>query len=68
MFDRQTSTGSLMQKPGQLGCFVSKARRDCALGRGGLHGVSSAAISPDGNYLYAVANVSNSVTVFRVAR
>ena len=68
VFDRQTSTGSLMQKPGQLGCFVSKARRDCALGRGGLHGVSSAAISPDGKYLYAVANVSNSVTVFRIAR
>jgi DNA-binding beta-propeller fold protein YncE len=68
VFDRQPSTGALMQKPGRLGCFVSRAKRGCSLGRGGLHGVSSAAISPDGNYLYAVANASNSVTVFRIAR
>lgn len=68
VFDRQPSTGALMQKPGQLGCFVSKPKRDCTLGRGGLHGVSSAVISPDGKYLYAVANASNSITAFRVAR
>ena len=68
VFDGQPSTGSLMQKPGQLGCFVSKAERDCTLGRGGLHGVSSAVISPDGKYLYAVANASNSITVFNIAR
>jgi DNA-binding beta-propeller fold protein YncE len=68
VFDRQPSTGALMQKPGQLGCFVSKAKRDCTLGRGGVHGVSSAVISPDGKYLYAVANASNSITVFRIAR
>ena len=68
VLDRQPSTGALMQKPGQLGCFVSRAKRGCSLGRGGLHGVSSAAISPDNGYLYAVANVSNSVTVFRIAR
>jgi DNA-binding beta-propeller fold protein YncE len=68
VFDRQASTGALMQKPGQLGCVVSRAKRNCTLGRGGLHGVSSAVISPDGKYLYAVANASNSVTVFRIAR
>jgi DNA-binding beta-propeller fold protein YncE len=68
VFDRQASTDALMQKPGQLGCVVSRAKRNCTLGRGGLHGVSSAVISPDGKYLYAVANASNSVTVFRIAR
>jgi len=68
VFDRQPSTGALMQKPGRLGCFVTMAKRDCTPGRGGLHGTSSAVISPDGKYLYAVANASNSVTVFRIAR
>jgi DNA-binding beta-propeller fold protein YncE len=68
VFDRQASTGSLMQKPGQQGCFVSNTSRDCTIARGGLHGVSSAVMSPDGKYLYAVASASNSITVFRVAR
>jgi DNA-binding beta-propeller fold protein YncE len=67
VFDRQASTGALMQKPGQLGCFTTRADRSCTPGRGGLRGVSSAAISPDGKYLYAVANASNSLTAFMIA-
>lgn len=68
VFDRQASTGALMQKPDRAGCVVSMRRRDCTRGRGGLHGVSSVVVSPDSKYLYAVANASNSVTVFSVAR
>ncbi len=67
-FDRQPSTGALMQKPGRAGCVVTTPRRDCTPGRGGMHGVSSVVLSPDNKYLYAVANVSNSITVFSVAR
>ena len=68
VFERHPSTSALIQKPGQLGCVVSRAKHDCTRGRGGLRGVSSAVISPDGKYLYAVANASNSVTVFSIAR
>ena len=67
-FDRQPSTGALMQKPGQLGCVVSIAKRACTPARGGLRGASSVVVSPDGKYLYAVASGSDSVTVFRIAR
>ena len=65
VFDRQPSTGALMQKPGRAGCVASTSKRDCIPGRGGLHGVSSVTVSPDGKYLYAVANASNSLTVFK---
>ncbi len=68
VFDRQPSTGALMQKPGRPGCVVTIPRRDCIPGRGGLHGVSSLVVSPDNKYLYAAANASNSITVFGVAR
>jgi DNA-binding beta-propeller fold protein YncE len=68
VFDRQPGTGALMQKPGRAGCVVSGPSRDCTPGRGGLHGVSSVVVSPDSKYLYAVANASNSITVFSVAR
>ncbi len=66
VFDRDGSTSALMQKPGELGCFTSIALRGCTPARGGVRGVSSAAVSPDGKYLYAVANLSNSLTAFRI--
>ena len=42
--------------------------RGCTPVRGGVLGVSSSVVSPDGRYLYAVANVSNSLTVFNIAQ
>jgi DNA-binding beta-propeller fold protein YncE len=68
VFDRNTSSGALVQKPGQQGCVLSEVTPRCTRARGGVRGVSSAAVSPDGRYLYAVANRSNSLTVFSIAR
>jgi DNA-binding beta-propeller fold protein YncE len=68
VFDRDPATGSLIQKPNQLGCFTTTASRGCTPVRGGVRGVSSAAVSPDGKYLYAVANLSNSLTAFRITQ
>ncbi len=67
VFDRAGSTGALRQKPGRPGCFTTRALRGCTRARGGVRGVSSAVVSPDGKYLYAVANLSNSLTAFRIA-
>jgi DNA-binding beta-propeller fold protein YncE len=64
-FDRDRNNGALTQKPGSAGCIASTAKGDCTSGRGGMHGVSSVVVSADGKYLYAVANVSNSLTVFK---
>jgi DNA-binding beta-propeller fold protein YncE len=66
VFDRDRSTGALTQKAG--GCFTSTAVRGCTRVRGGVRGVSSSVASPDGKYLYAVAALSNSLTVFRITR
>jgi hypothetical protein len=66
VFDRAASTGALRQKPGRPGRFTTRALRRCTRARGGVRGVSSAVVSPDGKYLYAVANLSNSLTAFRI--
>ena len=66
VFDRAGSTGALRQKTGRHGCFTTRSLRRCTRARGGVRGVSSAVVSPDGKYLYAVANLSNSLTAFRI--
>jgi alpha-tubulin suppressor-like RCC1 family protein/DNA-binding beta-propeller fold protein YncE len=62
------TTGELAQKPAPQGCFTTAGLRGCTPVRGGVLGVSSSVVSPDGRYLYAVANVSNSLTAFSIAQ
>jgi len=64
VYDRNLESGSVMQKPRSAGCLTSNAAPDCTPDRG-LAGVSSAAVSPDGRYLYAAAFGSSAVTVFK---
>lgn len=64
VFDRNSSSGALIQKPRSQGCMVSFATPDCTLARG-LVGASSIVVSPDGRYVYSAAFASNAVVVFR---
>jgi 6-phosphogluconolactonase (cycloisomerase 2 family) len=60
----RTATGALRQLRGRDGCVNATGRHACAIGRGIEH-VSALAIAPDGTALYAAANESNSIAVFR---
>jgi DNA-binding beta-propeller fold protein YncE len=64
VFNRNASSGALMQKPRRPGCVVDSPTPDCALGRA-LKGVSSLAVSPDGRYVYSAAFASSAVGVFK---
>lgn len=63
-FNRTPGTGALTQRTGRRGCFLTVATPNCTRVRGGVLGVSSSVVSPDGENLYAVAARSNSITVF----
>jgi DNA-binding beta-propeller fold protein YncE len=65
-FNRNHGTGALTQKPGRPGCLTSRALRGCARAHGGVRGAGSAVVSPDGKYLYAAAELSNSLTVYSI--
>lgn len=56
--------GAVRQLPGAAGCLARKQVQGCTLARA-LAGVSSVAVSPDGRNVYAAANESNAVDVFR---
>ncbi len=64
VLDRETNTGSLMQKPRSAGCLIVKSTPNCARARG-LLGASSAAVGPNGRNVYVAAFKSNAVAVFR---
>ncbi len=64
VYNRNLETGSVMQKPRSAGCLTTNAVPDCAPARG-LAGVSSAAVSPDGRYVYGAAFGSSAVSVFK---
>ncbi len=64
VFDRDTATGALIQKPRRAGCVVAGPAPDCTRGRA-LRGVSSLAVSADGRYVYAGAFGSDAVAVFK---
>jgi DNA-binding beta-propeller fold protein YncE len=63
VFNRGES-GALIQKPRSAGCMTTSATAECTPARG-LLGASSAAVSPDGRYVYSAAFASNAVTVFK---
>jgi len=56
--------GAVRQLPGAAGCLARKQVQGCTPARA-LSGVSSVAVSPDGRNVYATANESNAVDVFR---
>lgn len=60
----RTPTGALRQLDGTLGCMTAVRRGGCAAVRGIGH-VSALAVSPDGRSLYAAANQSDTIAVFR---
>jgi DNA-binding beta-propeller fold protein YncE len=66
VFDRNASSGALIQKPRRAGCVTASATPDCTRGRA-IQQVSSIALSPDGRFLYAAAFASDAVSVFKRA-
>ncbi len=61
---RNLETGAVMQKPRSAGCLSTPSTPGCTTARG-LLGVSSAALSPDGRFLYAAAYRSNAISIFK---
>jgi hypothetical protein len=51
VYDRDPSTGSLVQKSGTAGCIASRPRKGCQTGRALLFG-GEVAVSPDGRNVY----------------
>jgi DNA-binding beta-propeller fold protein YncE len=67
-FDRDATSGGLIQKRDRHGCVSDRPTSGCARGRG-LRGASALAVSPDGRFVYAAAFKSNALGVFeRVTR
>lgn len=64
VFDRDATTGAVMQKPRSVGCIATSRTPNCTRGRA-MMGVSSLAVSADGKYVYAGANGSNAVGIFK---
>ena len=64
VFNRNSESGALIQKPRSVGCVTTNVTPDCMPGRA-LLGVSSVAVSPDGRYLYSAAFASNAVGAFK---
>jgi len=62
VFNRKRSSGAIAQKPLQRGCLG--ALPECASARG-LNGLGSLVLDANGTYLYAAAEKSNAITVFR---
>ena len=58
VFDRNRSTGTLVQKSGVAGCFADAPRPDCTAGRA-LDGADAVAVSPDGRSVYVATFKSN---------
>jgi len=64
VFARDQRTGALRQLPGKGGCVSPGGEGGCESGRG-LEFVSAITTSADGRNVYAAADVSNALTVFR---
>jgi hypothetical protein len=60
-YDRNQSTGSLVQRLGTAGCIARGKRKGCAQGRA-LHYGYAIAISPDGRNVYATTE--DSIAIF----
>jgi DNA-binding beta-propeller fold protein YncE len=63
-FDRNASTGGLIQKRNKRGCVTARPLPDCVHGRG-LLGASALAVSPDSRFVYSAAFKSNAIGIFK---
>lgn len=61
VYDRDPSTGSLVQKRGTAGCIADQPRKGCQTGRA-LHFAYETAISPDGKNVYV--STGESLAIF----
>jgi DNA-binding beta-propeller fold protein YncE len=59
IFDRDTTTGALTQKPGTAGCISETGTGGACADGTALNGASSVAISPDGQSAYVASNDIN---------
>jgi DNA-binding beta-propeller fold protein YncE len=64
VFNRNTSTGAVIQKSGRMGCVTTSKAPDCRRARA-LSEVGSLVVSPDGKHVYAAAFGSDAVAVFK---
>jgi DNA-binding beta-propeller fold protein YncE len=64
VFDRNTESGFVAQKPGTRGCVAPAKVHGCTLGRA-LKGAGSIVVSPDGRNVYSTASLSNAIDIFR---
>ncbi len=64
IFNRNTATGALTQKPGRAGCIAEGgAGGVCQQGKA-LGGAAGVAVSPDGKSVYVSSLTSNGVAIF----
>ncbi len=64
VLERSKKSGTVSQLPGRAGCLAPHSVPGCTRARA-LRGVSSIALSPDGQYLYSTSFGSNAVDIFR---
>jgi len=62
VLDRAKQSGAVAQKPRQAGCVG--AFPECSAAKA-MSGLSSLVVSPDGRFVYAAAEKSNAVAIFR---
>jgi DNA-binding beta-propeller fold protein YncE len=67
VFNRNTSTGAVIQKSGRKGCVTTSKAPDCRRARA-LSQVGSLVVSPDGKHVYAAAFGSDTVAAFKRVR
>jgi DNA-binding beta-propeller fold protein YncE len=64
IFDRDPSSGTISQKPGELGCISETGSAGACRDGTALDGAQGPAVSPDGKSLYVASGGSGAVAVF----
>lgn len=64
VFDRDSITGEITQKPGTAGCISDTGSMGACTDGVALEGAGHAAISPDGLNLYVASGVADSISIF----
>jgi DNA-binding beta-propeller fold protein YncE len=63
IFDRDTTTGALTQRPGVAGCISNDGTAGACADGTGMDGATGVAISPGGSNVYVAAQISDAVAV-----
>ncbi len=64
IFDRNTATGALTQKPGTAGCISEDGTGGACTDGTALNDAQSVTVSPDGESVYAASKGSSAVAIF----